>query len=143
MDDLLTKWTDDEQEKENSKWEIVDYLRRNYKYDENDLIRYMNNINRYRTLERKAGELYGIIFKNDSGPKDIAKFMIDLHDDFPKNAKAEALEKIVKYKSENPTPEQWVTFFKEKLPKIFNDHKNLEILNSVIITLVDKKNKFF
>jgi hypothetical protein len=63
MDDLYTKYDDEQEEKTNSKWEIIDYLRKNYKYDENDLIRFMNNINRRNTLERKADELYRIIRK--------------------------------------------------------------------------------
>jgi hypothetical protein len=133
------KSSDDELQKENSKWEIINYLRRNYKYDEKDLITYKNNINRHRTLERKADELYGIIFKNDTGPKNIAKFMIELRTEFPRNAKVEAIEKIVKYESDNPTPEHWLKFFKEKLPKIFKEYKKFEILSSVNITLVDKK----
>jgi hypothetical protein len=97
-DDLyaFTKYDDDEQEKFYSKWEIVNYLRKNYKVGEKMLQFYRNNINLPITINKNVDELYRIIKKNDTGPKDIVKFIIALHDEFPRNVKAEAIEKIIK-----------------------------------------------
>jgi hypothetical protein len=85
MDDLLTKWTDDEEDSIDYKWEIINYLRKKYKVGEKMLNFYSTNTNMPKALTKKVEELYRITTRNDTGPKDIAKFIIDLHDDFPIN----------------------------------------------------------
>jgi hypothetical protein len=139
MDDLLTKWTDDQENNIDYIWEIIDYFRKNYKVKEKMLNFFSNNINLPDTLKEKVEELYRITRKNDTGHKDVVKFIIALHDNFPVNVKTAAIEKIIKYEADNPTPEQWLTYFKNKFPKILDKFQNFKSVINVIITRVDEK----
>jgi sulfur relay (sulfurtransferase) DsrC/TusE family protein len=133
------KYDDDQEEKSDSKWEIINYLRKNYKVDEKTLKFYSNFTNMPKTLTKKVDELYRIIRKNDTCPVDIAKFVIDLHDDFPINIPIGAVQKAMTNELDNSTSKEWVKFFKEDFPEILDKFPNFEGIIKIIITRVDEK----
>jgi hypothetical protein len=138
--DLYYQTFDDNQkEKSDSIWEILDFFRDNYVVERKEADKIIEKIGKPKLLNNKADELHIIYRRNDTGPKDIAKFFISLHQDFPVNVNTEAIEKIIKYKDEEPSSKDWVKFFKEKFPTILNKHKSFGRVINVIITLMNEK----
>jgi hypothetical protein len=56
------------------------------------------------TINKKANELYKIIKKNDTSPKDITDFLIELGPHFSININKKSTEKIINYCVDKPPP---------------------------------------
>jgi hypothetical protein len=141
-DDLYINWgNDDQEEKTESKWKIVNYFIDTYLKTEVDLEQLITRIGVFNLIHDKANEFYDVVVKNNTGPKDIAKFIINLNLDFLVNVKADYVSPILEFVNENPSTEKYVTYFTTKFPKILERYAGFERVISCIITLANKKFK--
>jgi hypothetical protein len=74
--DLCTKYSNDQEDISESRWEIVDFFRNNYKRTLKDVSEIMINVQRPKDIQKKAEELYQIIMNNYDGLKDLVHFIM-------------------------------------------------------------------
>jgi hypothetical protein len=94
MDYMDFKSADDEQDESESKWEIIYFFEKYYKIDQKEVDSIFEKIGMRKTFNSKAEKLYNIIKRNIDGLKEIARFLIELQIDFPKNIPYEGVEKF-------------------------------------------------
>jgi hypothetical protein len=122
IDEGYFKSSDDEQDKFDTKWEIIYFFEKYYLIDQKQIDATYEKIGMKKTFNTKAEKLYTIIKRDSDGPKDIAHFLIELQLEFPKNIPREGVEDIYDYVNDKKyTTQQWVKFFKEKFPKILSN----------------------
>jgi hypothetical protein len=138
-DDLYTKWSDDQHEISESKWRVIEYFTDNYLKTEDEIEKQINRIGTRKTLNDKADELYNIIKKIDTYPKDIEKFIINLQSDFPINIKSNNIVDIIEFEADNPSPQQWVPFLTTKFQEMLGKYQKFERVFSTIFALGNKK----
>jgi hypothetical protein len=141
MDDLyaFTKYNDNQDEKKNSKWEIIYFFEKYYLIDEKRIDAIIKTIGMPKTINRHGERLYNIFFSKDTGPADTADFLIDLAQVFIVNISNKSTIKISSFRDKSHTLQEWVTFFKERFPKILDDDENYPKVFKQIFTLAYRK----
>jgi hypothetical protein len=152
MDDFYTKWTDDDEEdnsnskssndlkqRTDSKWEIINFFVNKYLIDQKEIDRIVKKISWPITINENADKLYDIFFSNDTGPSDIADFLIGLGHILKVNVGEIATEKIKNFRKNTHSLKEWAKFFKVTFPKILSDYPYYRNLFKIVFTLAYRK----
>jgi hypothetical protein len=105
MDDLyaFTKYEDNQNEKENSKWEIYNFFEKYYIIDENKVKAIIKKICWPKTINRHGERLYNIFLNKDTGPADIADFLISLGEVYKVNISTVSRIKLKNFRDKSHT----------------------------------------
>jgi hypothetical protein len=110
------KW-ENEEDKSDYKWEIINFFKNYYLIDQKEIDRRVKKIDMPKTIQEKSDLLYLIFLENDKCPADIADFLIRVGDVFKVNAEKRAIDKIKEFRKDSHSLKEWVTFFKENFLK--------------------------
>jgi hypothetical protein len=82
---------------------------------------------------------YNVFLSKDTGPADFADFLIDLGEVFTVNINNKSSIKLKYFRHKSHTLQEWVKFFKEKLPKILNDEECFPNFFKILFTKAYRK----
>jgi uncharacterized protein YdiU (UPF0061 family) len=127
------KSSNDKQEKTNSKWEIINFFEKNSFIEQKEIDWRVKKIGLPNEVNEKAEKLYNIFLSNDTGPADIADFLIHLRDIFKVNEENRAIEKIKDFQKDSHSLNEWVQFFKVTFPNILSDERCFPHLFKILL----------
>jgi hypothetical protein len=137
--EITDKLSDNQEEKTKSKWEIINFFEKNSLIEQKEIDWRVKKIGLPDEINEKAEKLYNIFISNDTGPADIADFLIHLNDIFKVNAEKRAIDKIKDFQKDNHSLKEWEKFFKEKFLKILSDEECFPNLFKILFTKAYRK----
>jgi hypothetical protein len=101
MDFMDLKFEDNEPDKSDSKREIINFFEKYYLIDEKEVDDITKRVGCPKTINKHGEKLFKVFFNKDTGPADIADFLIDLGTVFKINVTTKSNIKLKNSRNDN------------------------------------------